>query len=297
MSVWWGGAARGDDEVPLAADRALLLGDGLFETVLVVGGRAARLSAHLARLARSAERFAIPLPDSLAATLAAAVPALCDRERRPARGVLRVTVSRGAGRGLAVPAGPPGLVVSFSPLPAAPAGEPAPPASAVILDAPRVDPRDPLAGHKVVSAMHRVEARRAANAAGADVALLTTVDGDVCEADAANLFVVLDGVVVTPPLDRGVLPGITRRACLDALARAGRPSAERRLARNEIAGASESFLTSSLGGVRPLRRVGATDVPAPGPVARWLARCVEESASGSEELVGPGGSEAHNGAG
>lgn len=282
MSVWWGGAARGDDEVPLATDRALLLGDGLFETVLVASGRAVRLRAHLERLARSAERFAIPLPLALDATLAAAVPALWERERRPARAALRVTVSRGAGRGLAVPAGAAGLVVSLDALPDAPAGDIAPAASAAILDTPRVDPRDPLAGHKVVSAMHRVEARRAAIAAGADVALLVTVDGDVCEADAANVFAFVDGVVVTPSLDRGVLPGITRRACLDALARGGPPSVERSLSRNEINVASEVFLTSSLDGVRPLRRIGATDLPGPGSLARWLARCIAESTSGSE---------------
>jgi branched-subunit amino acid aminotransferase/4-amino-4-deoxychorismate lyase len=282
MSVWWGGAARGDDEVPLATDRALLLGDGLFETVLVRSGGAVRLAAHLERLARSAERFAIPLPAGLADLLAAAVPALWEREGRPSRGALRITVSRGTGRGLAAPAGPAGLLVSFGRLSDAPVGVPAPPATAVILDAPRVDPRDPLAGHKVISAMHRVEARRAANAAGADVALLVTTDGDVCEADAANVFAVLAGVVVTPPLDRGVLPGITRRVCLDALAREGRPSAERRLARNEIALASEVFLTSSLEGVRPLRRVGADEVTGAGPAAMWLARCVAACAPVSE---------------
>jgi branched-chain amino acid aminotransferase len=271
MSVWWGGAARGDDEVPLASDRALLLGDGLFETVLVRSGGAVRLAAHLERLARSAERFAIPLPAGLADMLAAAVPALWEREGRPSRGALRITVSRGTGRGLAAPAGAAGLLVSFGRLSDAPLGVPAPPATAVILDAPRVDPRDPLAGHKVISAMH-----------GADVALLVTTDGDVCEADAANVFAVLAGVVVTPPLDRGVLPGITRRACLDALAREGRPWAERRLARNEIALASEAFLTSSLEGVRPLRRVGADEVTGAGPAAIWLARCIAACAPVSE---------------
>lgn len=289
MSVWWDGAAHGDDDVPLATDRALLLGDGLFETVLVARGRAVRLPAHLGRLAHSAQRFAIPMPARIGETLAAAVPALWERERRPARGALRITVSRGHGRGLAAPGGPPGLVVSFAALPDARAGEPAAPVAAVILDAPRIDPRDPLAGHKVVSAMHRVEARRAAVAAGAGVALLTTVDGDLCEADAANVFVVLSGVAVTPSLDRGVLPGLTRGACLGALARAGRPHAERPIGRNEIAVASEVFLTSSLDGVRPLRRIGESDVPAPGPVARWLAGCIDASGSVSEELVDPDG--------
>jgi branched-subunit amino acid aminotransferase/4-amino-4-deoxychorismate lyase len=271
MSVWQGGRASPDGEVPLADDRGLLLGDGLFETVLVRGGSAPLLPRHLARLAASAASLRFPLPDSLAETVARALPALLDAERRPARAALRITVTRGRGRGLSPPGGQPGLVLTLAALPDA---ADTAPLRARTVAWPKVDPRDPLAAHKVVSAMPRVQARLAAVAAGADVALVATVDGDVCEADAANVFVVVDGTPVTPGLDRGVLPGITRGRCLEALAAAGRPCGERRLTREETARAEEAFLTSSLDGVRALGEIDGRPLPAPGPVAAWLARCV-----------------------
>jgi len=270
MSVWWGGRVRSDDDVPLAEDRGLLLGDGLFETVLVRGGAAPLLDRHLARLTASATTLRMPLPPLLAETVATALRELFESEAQPARAVLRVTVTRGRGRGLTPPVSPAGLVITLGSLPAA---ADVTPLAARTVAWPRIDPRDPLAGHKVISSMARVEARIAANAAGAEVALVTTVDGDVCEADAANVFAVVDGALVTPSLDRGVLPGITRARCLEALARDGRPAAERAVTSLEIARASEAFVTSSLNGVRPLREVDGRPLAAPGPVAAWLARC------------------------
>jgi branched-subunit amino acid aminotransferase/4-amino-4-deoxychorismate lyase len=142
--------------------------------------------------------------------------------------------------------------------------------------------------------MPRVHARRTANEAGADIALLTTVDGDVCEADAANVFAVIDGAVVTPSLDRGVLPGITRARCIEALVREGCAARERRVEPGELERASEWFLTSSLDGIRPLRAIGERTFVVPGPVASRLARCIENLGTGTEDLIHRRGSPAHN---
>jgi branched-chain amino acid aminotransferase/4-amino-4-deoxychorismate lyase len=271
MSVWRAGRVTSDSDEPLAHDRGLLLGDGLFETVLVTGGEAPLLDRHLARMARSARALRLsgagPAMDML---VAAAVGDLWRAEGRPARAALRIHLTRGTGRGLTPPDGPSGFLLTFDALPDEAATAPL---TAVVVAAPRVDPRDPLAGHKTLSAMARVVARRAAIESGADVAILTTIDGDICEADAANVFAVIGGVVVTPSLDRGVLPGITRARCLEALAAAGRPVAERTLPSLDLARADEAFVTSSLEGVRPLREVDGHPLTAPGPVATWLARC------------------------
>ena len=132
--------------------------------------------------------------------------------------------------------------------------------------------------HKTLSRMSRVHARMAARARGADVALLVTIDGDVAEADAANVFVVLDGVLVTPPRDRGILPGITRERCLAACAADGLTFVERPLRTSEVARAAETFLTSSLDGVRPLSAIVGRKIVAPGPVATSLARVLDTSA-------------------
>jgi branched-subunit amino acid aminotransferase/4-amino-4-deoxychorismate lyase len=167
-------------------------------------------------------------------------------------------------------------VIQLTPLPDDVPGEPAAPVSALVVYAPRIDRLDPLAGHKILSAMPRVHARRTAMDAGADVALLATTESDVCTADAANLFVVVGGQAVTSPLDRGVLPGITRRRVLDALAAAGEPGDERPIDPAVLARADEAFLTSSLDGVRPLRSVDGRELAAPGPFAVRLARCLGE---------------------
>lgn len=273
-AVWWGGRVVGPEEAPLADDRGLILGDGLFETVLVVDGAAPLLVRHLARLGASASGLGVPLPPALGGEIGRALPALFSAEGGPRRAALRVTVTRGRGRGLVPPGGPPGLVISLAALPDMPRGEPAPAASACVVPGPRVDPLDPLAGHKTLSAMPRVHARRVAQELGAEIALLSTIDGDVCEADAANLFVVVDGAVVTPPLDRGCLPGITRARCLEALARPARLREERRVLQRDLASCEEAFVTSSLDGVRPLREIDGRPLEAPGPIATALARAL-----------------------
>src|SRR6185436_12808659 len=129
----------------------------------------------------------------------------------------------------------------------------------------------------------------------ADVALLATLDGDVCEGDAANLFVVVDGVVVTPALDRGVLPGITRGRSLDLFARAGRPCKQASISPRDLARVDEAFLTSSLDGVRPLRAIDGRTLVAPGPVSIWLARCLMLREADVADLAFPGAAEPHNG--
>ena len=254
----------------MKADRGLLLGDGLFETLLLRAGRPERLDAHLARLRSSGETLGVPVPPDLGTFVEEALPPLWTREGRPARAALRVVVTRGAWEGLdPAPGAVPGVHVVVRALP----DGPPPPAAAATVDAPRIDPRHPLAGHKVLSWMSYVEARRRARAAGAEMALLRTLAGDVAEADCGNLFVVIDGVAVTPPLDTGVLPGILRTAALAALRGGGRPCAERRIAPEEMERASEAFVTSSLSGARPLGRIDGREARAPGPVAAWLAGC------------------------
>jgi branched-chain amino acid aminotransferase len=256
------------------ADRGLHLGDGLFETLLVRDGRPVRLAAHLLRMRASGDALGVAVPPALEEFAADALPALWTREGRPRRAALRIAVTRGPWSGLEPDdGGAPGVHVVVRALP----DDPPPPAAAVVLDAPRIDPRSPLAGHKVLSWMDRVEARRRARAAGADVALLRTVEGDVAEADSANLFAVVDGVVVTPPLDRGVLPGITRARALAALRATGEAVAERPLGGGDLDRATEVFLTSSLAGARPVRSLRDRPLAAPGPLAVRLAACTLDS--------------------
>lgn len=246
-----------------AVDRGLHLGDGLFETVLVAAGQPCLLDLHVARLEASCDALGIARPLDLGDGVREALPDLWEEEGRPERAALRLTVTRGPYAGLA----PDERAASDVYLVLRALGpEPPRPVDAVVVDAPRIDPSNPLAGHKTLSWMAYVEARRRAVAAGAHVALLRTTDGDVAEADAANLFVVTGGTAVTPPLSRGVLPGITRARVLDALRESGRAAEVRALRDDDLEVADEVFLTSSLNGVVGVRRVDARRLAAPGPL-------------------------------
>jgi branched-chain amino acid aminotransferase len=249
-----------------AVDRGLHLGDGLFETVLVAAGHAAFLDRHVARLEASCDALGLPRPLDLEDGVRESLPDLWEEEGRPERAALRLTVTRGPWAGLAADERTsPDVYLVLRALGA----EPPRPVDAVVLDAPRIDPSSPLAGHKTLSWMAFVEARRRAVAAGAHVGLLRTTGGDVAEADAANVFAVLAGEAVTPPLSRGVLPGITRARVLAALRESGRLAVERPLTDADLAAADEVFLTSSLSGVVGVRRIGGRTLAAPGP---WTAR-------------------------
>jgi branched-chain amino acid aminotransferase len=253
----------------LASDRGLLLGDGLFETVLVRYGAPVLLPEHLQRMRNSALALDFAIPGSFDEQIAEAFDALRVATGDSASAALRVTLTRGPGpRGIGLPeeANPSLLVQLDSFDPTAVSVD-----SAAIIDALRLDPLDPLAPHKTTSALRWVAARQAARVAGADVALLRTIDGDLAEADFANLFAVIDGRVVTPPLERGVLPGVTRAFVLRTLRDEEELVEERPIRSAEVDGASELFLTSSLVGVRALRLVDGRPLPPASPVAEALA--------------------------
>ncbi|MFQ5765378.1 MAG: aminotransferase class IV [Rhodospirillales bacterium] len=248
------------------ADRGLTLGDGLFETIAVRNGKAARLPAHLARLRDGARVLGIPVPaDDRALEQALAEMA---EANDITEGVLRLTLTRGpAPRGLAPPdPSPPTLLITG----AGQALAPPRPATAVIAIATRRNEHSPLARIKSTSYLDGVIAAREAAEKGADEALLLNSAGNLAEAAAANLFLVLDGRAATPPIRDGALPGVMRADVIRVLG-----AAERTLKPADLAAASEALLTNSLG-IRPLVTVDGAPVGdgEPGPVCRDLQRIV-----------------------
>ncbi|MGQ1838020.1 bifunctional anthranilate synthase component I family protein/aminotransferase class IV [Kocuria turfanensis] len=101
--------------------------------------------------------------------------------------------------------------------------------------------------------------------------LLVDADGTVLETGRANLFAVLDGTVVTPPADGRILPGVVRARALEALRRSGRRVEERPLRLEELAAATEVFVTNSVAGAHPVGSVDGLARWHPGPVVRSLA--------------------------
>jgi branched-chain amino acid aminotransferase len=215
-------------------DRGFTLGDGLFETLRVKKNKVLRAEAHLARLASGAGVLGMPLPSlDLASVLAQTADANGLRD-----GVLRLTLTRGTGpRGVLPPAEPkPTLVITAAPL-----SPPLPAARLVIAQGTRRNDRSPLAQVKSLNYLDGVLARQEAARRGADDAILLNTRDGVAETSIANLFAIIDGVLVTPPLSEGVLPGVMRAEVIAAGAQ------KRPLTVDDLASAEEILLTSALG--------------------------------------------------
>jgi branched-chain amino acid aminotransferase/4-amino-4-deoxychorismate lyase len=224
-------------------DRGFLLGDGLFETVLFKAGRPVLWEAHMARLTRACLAIDLPLPDA-ERLKAEARRAVADRRLGSARAAVRLTWTAGSGgRGLGRPEPlTPRLVAS-----AAASPRPEEPAT-VVVSTIRRNARSPSARLKSLAYLDNVMARREAERAGADEALMLNTAGHMACASAANLFWIADGRLYTPSLGCGVLDGIMRAQVIAAA-----PVEEVRANLDTVLRAEAAFLTSSLIGVRMVR--------------------------------------------
>jgi branched-chain amino acid aminotransferase len=262
-------------------DRGFLFGDGVFEVFRTWDGLAVDLDAHLARLFASAAALGIKsttkerVAETVVRTLANSGPG----EHR-----IRVVLTRGPGALLARPEtlGPGRSIVIVEPLPAQPAE-----LSLAVVDYPL--PRRVGHGHKTLAYLDHILARELAANAGADEAVRLGADGDVAECATSNLFVVAGGAVATPPVDVGILPGVTRARVLAACGELGITAHERRIALDELRGADEIFITSALRGVVPATRIDGVLRPA-GPVTariseRYLAGLRQHTVGGSADPI------------
>ncbi|EWY42682.1 2-keto-4-methylthiobutyrate aminotransferase [Skermanella stibiiresistens SB22] len=237
MKVWLNGAlvAAADARID-PADRGFTLGDGLFETIRVAGGRPCHLERHLARLAEGAATLGIPLPHSTA-EIAAGLGRLLEGNGL-AEGSIRLTLTRGAGpRGLLPPAAPSPTLLAT----AAPAAPSPPPARAVIASVTRRNEHSPLSRLKSLNYLDNILARREAADRGADEALMLNTQGRLAEATVGNVFVMLDGALITPPVSEGALPGIARGLVIERLQVLERPVTVEELHRT-----AEIVITNSL---------------------------------------------------
>lgn len=260
--------------VPAAAarvsvfDHGLLYGDGLFETLRVYDGRFFRLDAHLARLFAGAAQLDLPLPWS-ARQLAEAI-----RETVAANGLssasVRLTVTRGEGFPVPDPSvcSQPAYFVTTRSIP--------PPADVAFEQGASAcfagrHPRFIVPGVKLLCYLPYQQARQEARRRGCDEALLSA-DGELVEASTSNVFLVRGGELLTPPLESGCLPGVTRAAVLEAASALGIAVDAAPVPSAIVESAGELFLTSSLVELLPILRLGDRLVGdgRPGPLTRRL---------------------------
>jgi branched-chain amino acid aminotransferase len=144
--------------------------------------------------------------------------------------------------------------------------KPWPPTTTLVTVPWRRNEHSAVAGLKTTSYAENVVALAYAHERGASEALLLNTAGYVCEGTGSNIFAVIDGGVITPPLTSGCLAGVTRELVL-----AWCGGVEDDLTPEALSGATEVFVTSSTRDVHPVDRLDELTFPAPGPVTAAVA--------------------------
>ncbi len=267
-----GGFVPADGAHVAADDAGLLHGRGLFETFRARQGRVYLLERHIGRLRAGAAALDIEAPAELD-RLPTTVQELAERCELPdARMRLTLTAGRQAGR--------PSLVLHARPATDYPSDAYTSGVTAAIATTRRNE-TSPLARIKSLNYLDNLLVREEARRAGADDALLLNTRSSLAESATANLFIVGGGDVLTPPVEDGALPGVTRSAVLELANAAGIRAGEATLTIDDLQRADEAFLTNAVAGMLPLVAVDRRNVGAgePGEITRRLRARYEEAAA------------------
>ncbi|HYF76033.1 MAG TPA: aminotransferase class IV [Symbiobacteriaceae bacterium] len=235
-------------------DRGFLYGDGIFETMLMRGDALPLLSLHLARMEASARFLSIPFdPEHARRACLTLAEAMAAQSGAAPEHVIRLTLTRGpAGkRGYQPPPDPtPTLMVAASPY-----QRPTGPLSAITASF-RIHEGSPLVAHKSLSALEKVLAKSEAARTGCDEALLLNLAGRIAEGAATNLFIVRQGLWMTPPLSDGCLPGIMRQRILNLTG-----GLEWKLTPADLFRCDGVYLTNAVQGCLPLAALDGRGLP------------------------------------
>jgi branched-chain amino acid aminotransferase len=254
-------------------DNGFTFGDAVYETLRTYGHRPFHLDRHLERLRRSAERLRIRVTVD-DRELAARVDALLARVPDHPESYLRIIVSRGVGdisynfdrvQG-------PTVVMVTKPLASFPEAYYRDGIAVIVSSVRRNHPSALDPAIKSCNLLNNALAMQEAQDKGALEPIMLNANGDVAEGAGSNVFVVENGTLVTPPLDAGILPGVTRAVVLERAQSLGIPTREGALRVSDLLAADEAFVTSSLKEVAPIRTIDGDPVGTgqPGPITLRL---------------------------
>lgn len=277
VRVWVNGQ-RVDPRGPsiAALDHGVTVGDGAFETCKIVDGVPFALTRHSRRLDRSIAGLGLPAADH--AVIDAGIKAVLAGEPI-AFGRLRYTVTGGAG--------PLGSDREASPLTyiVTAAWQPPNPESGKLVIVPWTrNEHGATAGLKTTSYAENVVALAFAQQRGGVEALFANTAGNLCECTGSNVFVVVDGEILTPDLASGPLAGITRELIIEWAREEGLTVVEEPLPMSILDQAQEVFITSSTKDVLAVHAIDDRPQAVPGPVT---TRAIEIFARRSLERLDP----------
>jgi branched-chain amino acid aminotransferase len=257
-------------------DHGFLFGEGVYETLRTYNGQPFLFDRHMRRLRNSADMLSlgVPLTDAQIDARFRETMRAAELDGRGREAYIRILVTRGIGELTYDPAAcpDPSIVVivkpHVSPLPDVFERG----VKVALVPVVRNHPGSVNPLIKSNNLLNNALAMQDAFRHGAYEGVMRNYRGELAECTQSNLFVVKNGAAMTPPIDAGLLPGITRAFLFEVGAEIGIPVRETVLTDDDLFGADEAFLTSTTREVVPIvhvddRRIGTGR---PGPVTRAL---------------------------
>ena len=230
-------------------DRGLQFGDGLFETLAIVGGQPCLWDSHIARLAAGCARLGIPMPDT--GVLKNEVRKLIGGRQQA---VLKIILTRGCSeRGYAPADTTVARILSLFSW-----DGPADTPLRVAVSPRRLGRNPALAGLKHLNRLEQVLARRELPADAGESVMLD-IEGRLAEGIAANIFLQQADRLLTPRLDECGVAGVVRQLIMDTGQDMDMPVAETRLYKQDLSSADAIYFSSSLLGIRRVSAIIGQD--------------------------------------
>jgi branched-chain amino acid aminotransferase len=261
------------DAMVSVLDHGFLFGEGVYEVLRTYGGEPFLFERHAERLRASADRIALRIPLS-DADLLARLRETVAAARLPGEAYIRVLVTRGVGEIVYDPAACPNpttvVIVKPHAEPAAEVYERG--VKIALVPVVRNHPGSVNPRIKSNNLLNNALAMQQAYARGGFEALMRNHRGEICECAQSNVFLVTNGCVRTPPLDAGLLAGVTRAFVLELARSLGLHAREETIQEEELASADELFITSTTKEIVPVVAVDDLVIGdgVPGPVTRRL---------------------------
>ncbi|MEY4179558.1 MAG: hypothetical protein RLY70_3132 [Planctomycetota bacterium] len=259
-------------------DHGLLYGDGVFEGMRSYSGKVFRLAEHLDRLWDSAQAIWLTIPMTKEEMAKAVYETL--KVNGIEDGYIRLVVTRGAGSLGLDPnrTSNPQVIIITDHIALYPREYYEKGLELVTASTMRNHPAALSPRIKSLNYLNNILAKIEGLKAGCVEALMLNHKGEVAECTGDNIFLIAKGELLTPPIDAGILEGITRNAVIDIARDAGITTREISLTRYDVYVADECFLTGSAAEVIPVVKVDNREIGAgvPGPITQDLIRRFHE---------------------
>jgi len=273
FKIWINGKLYEKEDAKISVyDHGLLYGDGVFEGLRSYGGSVFRLEQHLTRLWNSAKAILLEIPKSREEIGRAIDETL--KTNGLSDGYVRLVVTRGAGSLGLDPdrTSDPQVIIITDHIAVYPEELYRQGLEIITASSQRNHPMALSPRVKSLNYLNNILAKIECMQAGCMEALMLNHKGEVAECTADNIFLVRQGVLLTPPTDAGILEGITRDAVIELARASGREVREVPFTRHDVYIADEVFLTGTAVEVIGVVKIDSRTIGsgAPGPVTRDL---------------------------